>query len=107
MAGYSFGSLVALNVAHPAIDAWVAVAPPLGMSSSDPASATQPDPKLLIVPEHDQFTPPAVVTSRAAGWTNTVIETIASGDHFLTGRTAVVADIAGRFVAELSPSGGG
>jgi alpha/beta superfamily hydrolase len=102
MAGYSFGSLVALNVVHPAIDAWVAVAPPLGMANGDPASAALPDPKLLIVPEHDQFTPPDVVIERAQGWTNTTIETVASGDHFLMGRTAVVAELAGRFLEELS-----
>ena len=53
LAGYSFGALVALDVAHPRLDAWLAVAPPLVMASHAPVAASDARPKVLLVAEHD------------------------------------------------------
>ena len=55
MAGYSFGSVVGLNVSNPFIAAWLAVAPPLPFMTSVPTAANNHRPKFLLVPEHDKF----------------------------------------------------
>lgn len=89
--GYSFGAIVALNVTDPRLSGWVAVAPPLAAS---PSCLAGPDhrPALVLVPEHDQFSPPDVTEPLVAGWTATELRTIPMGDHFLAGRTAWVAE---------------
>jgi len=102
LAGYSFGALVALNVADPRLDAWVAVAPPLAMAPSAPVAALDARPKLLLVPAHDQFSPPPAVHGAAGTWTSTEIETIDMADHFLAGRTGAVAERATAWVGALA-----
>jgi alpha/beta superfamily hydrolase len=83
MAGYSFGALVGLNVTNPWIHGWIAIAPPLLLGASAPIAATNPRPKVLIVPEHDQFCAPEQAKTSAAQWNNTEIRTIAGIDHFM------------------------
>lgn len=102
LAGYSFGSVVALGVTHPRINGWVGVAPPLGMMPGTPAAAHDPRPKLLLSPAHDQFSPPAATAERAEGWLHATVEPVESADHFLNGRTAVVAERALDFVRTLA-----
>ena len=102
LAGYSFGALVALDVAVPRIDGWLAVAPPLGMARSAPVAATDARPKLVLVPAYDQFSSPAAMPTAIAGWPGLTVETIESADHFLAGRTAVVAERAVAFVSALA-----
>ena len=53
-------------------------------------AATDPRPKLLIVPDHDQFRPPAAARDATADWVETSITEVA-GDHFLAGSEAAVA----------------
>ncbi|MEI8286464.1 MAG: alpha/beta fold hydrolase [Actinomycetes bacterium] len=83
MTGYSFGSMVALNVTNPWIAAWIAVAPPLPMMTSTPISAQNSRPKILIAPEHDQFTVPASLREATSNWTNTTVIELSNVDHFI------------------------
>ena len=101
LAGYSFGSMMALAVADPSVSAWLAVAPPIGMIPTPPASARDPRPKHLLVPEHDQYSPPAATSAATTDWTNTTMSTIAMGDHFLAGRLSEVGNQAAAFIAAL------
>ena len=93
LVGWSFGADVSLTVTDERIAAWCPVAPPLRIV--EPAAmtaATDPRPKRLIIPEHDQFNPPDRAAEVTSGWTATDLVTIAGGDHFLVGRTGAVAD---------------
>jgi uncharacterized protein len=92
--GWSFGADVSLSVVDPNVAAWAAVAPPLRVIDLDAmAAAHDPRPKLLIVPEHDQFDPPERVRRLTEGWQATTVEVIKGADHFLVGRTDRVASL--------------
>ena len=100
LAGYSFGAGVALGVEHSAVAAMVAIAPPLGVM---PIARPPAVPTLVLVPAHDQFTPPATASTVAAGWPAATVETMAGADHFLVGHAAAVADRAAEWlVAQAS-----
>ena len=106
LCGWSFGGDTSLSVVDERLSGWVAIAPPLRILPLDElsaASGADPRPKLLIVPEHDQFRPPAAATEATSDWTNTRIEPIAGADHFLVGRTEKVANLVTRFAQELQP----
>ncbi|MEY4995800.1 MAG: hypothetical protein RLZ67_525 [Actinomycetota bacterium] len=81
MCGYSFGSVVAMNVTHPYIAGWIAVAPPLPLLTSDPLCSRYSQPKILLAPEHDQFTQPDALIARTSTWTNAAIQVIPQVDH--------------------------
>ena len=85
LAGYSFGAAVALDVAHPRLDGWLAVAPPLAVMPGTRVAATDHRPKHLLVPGHDQFSPPAATAEAVADWRNTQTTVLPSADHFLAG----------------------
>jgi uncharacterized protein len=103
LAGYSFGAAVALSVADPRLTAWYAVAPPLARAErSGLVAASDHRPKLIEAPEHDQFTPPLVMTAAVEGWPATEVETVPSADHFLGGRTRLVGERAVAFVSRLA-----
>jgi len=92
VSGWSFGADVSLAVDDPALDGWFAVAPPLRILPAGLLVASgDPRPKVLAVPEHDQFNPPDRCAEMTSGWVNTRREVVAGGDHFLVGRTQVVA----------------
>lgn len=81
LVGYSFGSAIACNMDDPSIGAWGLVAP---VATALVASNLGQDqrPKLLIVPEDDQFSSPDAVETAIHSWRST--ETvIVPGDHFL------------------------
>jgi alpha/beta superfamily hydrolase len=100
MAGYSFGALVALNVTHPRIASWVAVAAPLSMSASVPTSARHHRPKSLWMCEHDQFTDPDGARNLTAEWINTTVHRIDGVDHFIAvGADWVAASALGQSLA--------
>jgi alpha/beta superfamily hydrolase len=91
LVGWSFGADVSLQVIHPAIAGWVCIAAPLRSVPIDAMSArSDPRPKHLLVPEHDQFAPPEVVEEAVAEWANTTIQPIPGADHFLNGRLGAV-----------------
>jgi alpha/beta superfamily hydrolase len=101
MAGYSFGSLVALNVIDPRLSGWIAVAPPIGRSTTVPAAAGDHRAKLLIGGAHDQFTTVQQWTDATITWRSTTLEVVPSADHFLSGHVRSVAQCAVEFVNDL------
>lgn len=83
MSGYSFGAAVALNVTHPSILGWIAVAPPLSMMTSAPTASRHHRPKWLWMCEHDQFTDVEQAATVASEWVNTSLHRIDGVDHFI------------------------
>ncbi len=83
MSGYSFGSVVALNVTHPLIAGWIAIAPPLAMLKTTPTAVRYSFPKVLVAPEHDQFTDPNALIAHVADWTNTTVSVLPNVDHMI------------------------
>ena len=81
MTGYSFGSVVGLNVSNPWIAGWIAVAPPAQMMKSVPSAANSPRPKIVITAEHDQFTTPDEMASAVSAWSNCEIISAPGVDH--------------------------
>ncbi len=107
LCGWSFGGDTSLAVADARLDGWVAIAPPLRilpLEELTAAAGSDPRPKLLIVPEHDQFRTPDAAADATAAWTDTRIEAIAGADHFLVGRTEKVAGLVAAFVEQLAPT---
>jgi len=103
LSGWSFGADVSLAVVDEAIAGWFAVAPPLRVLAADAfVAAGDPRPKVLAVPEHDEFNPPDRCTTKVAGWTTTTLEVIAGADHFLVGRTGVLVDALVAFAHDLA-----
>ena len=101
-AGWSFGGDVSLATGHDSLSAWIGIAAPLRIV--DPASmsaAADPRPKLLLVPEHDQFRSPAEASEITEGWANTQLDVISGGDHFLMGHARAVAERIVSFVGDL------
>lgn len=83
MTGYSFGSMVALNVTNPWIAAWIAIAPPLPLMKSPPLAAQKTHPKILLAPQHDQFTAPDALREYTSTWMNTTVVELPQVDHFI------------------------
>jgi alpha/beta superfamily hydrolase len=83
MSGYSFGSVVGLNVSNPWIAGWIAIAPPVSFMASTPGAASSPRPKILVAPEHDQFTSPEAMRAAVATWKNTEVVDAPGVDHFI------------------------
>jgi alpha/beta superfamily hydrolase len=93
LCGWSFGADVSFAVADAAHRGWVAVAPPLRVvPPSEMAAPGDARPKLLLVPEHDQFRPPDAAREVVASWTATSVEVLAGADHFVWGHAAEVAE---------------
>lgn len=103
LCGWSFGGDVSLTVLDESIAGWFLIAPTLRIFDAGAyVASTDPRPKLLAVPEHDDFRPPDSAREFTAGWTNTSIEVVAGADHFLVGRTAKAAELLVGFVDQLS-----
>ncbi len=90
--GYSFGAAIALRVTHERVMGWLLVAPYLPGGGT--AAALDARPKRLLVPDRDQWSPPARVQPLVEQWANATMTTVAGADHFLVGRTAPVVDAA-------------
>ncbi len=101
LVGYSFGAAIALRVTAPRVTAWALVAPYL--SGDTGAAAGDLRPKLLLVPERDQWSPPARVQALAEGWPSTTIRTLPGADHFLVGQTGLVVDATLAWLAKHTP----
>ncbi|HWW53961.1 MAG TPA: hypothetical protein VNY84_09335 [Acidimicrobiales bacterium] len=88
LAGWSFGADVSLTVADARLAGWFCAAPPLRfVEPATMAAAHDRRPKLLAIPERDQFRRPDAAREIVAGWTNCRIEVVAGADHFFVGRT--------------------
>ena len=81
MTGYSFGGVVALNVSHPLIAGWIAIAPPAQMMTHSPLAAQKNGSKIVLAPEHDQFTTPAHMKEVTSTWKNTHVVELPNVDH--------------------------
>ena len=92
IAGYSFGAAVGLDVAHPRIDGWLAVAPPLAVMPGARVAASDHRPKHLLIAGHDQFSPPEATTDATRDWRNTTSTVLGTADHFLAGHLGAVND---------------
>jgi alpha/beta superfamily hydrolase len=100
--GWSFGADMSLSVGEPTHAGWVCVAPPLRLVPVDEMAApADPRRKLLLVPEHDQFRPPASASEATSGWTSTTVTTIAGADHFVWGHAGEIAEQVVAFASEL------
>jgi uncharacterized protein len=88
--GYSFGAAVGLDVVHPHVHGWVAIAPPLAMMSGERLAGRDHRPKHLVLAGHDQFGTPESVAGITSDWANTTTELLPSADHFLAGHLAAV-----------------
>lgn len=92
-AGWSFGGDVSLAAGHDALSAWIGIAAPLRIvDAAEMTAPRDPRPKLLLVPEHDQFRSPAEAVEITECWTNTQVDVISGGDHFLMGHARAVAE---------------
>jgi alpha/beta superfamily hydrolase len=97
LGGWSFGADTALAVDDARHAGWFAVAPPL-RHTDQVAAANDPRPKLLAVPQRDQYRSPESARGVVASWTNTRIHVVPGADHFLVGRTDRVVELAVEFV---------
>ncbi len=99
--GWSFGADVSISVTDERIAGWCLIAPPMRiLPPGELRGAHDPRPKLLLVPEHDEFNPPDAAAERSSDWSNTTLEVVRGADHYLAGRTALVAEAVQRFVAD-------
>jgi alpha/beta superfamily hydrolase len=89
LAGYSFGAGIASGIADARVAGWYLLAPPSG-ALQDAVIGLDPRPKAIAVPEHDQFSPPAVIAERVAAWVATTVTVVANADHFLGPVDAIV-----------------
>jgi alpha/beta superfamily hydrolase len=104
--GYSFGADIALTVTHPRVVGWFAVAPPLRVVDPGQMGAgADARPKLLAVPERDQYSSPARAAELTAGWVATSIVPIAGADHFLAGHERAVLQPALGWLPSVLPPG--
>ena len=96
LAGYSFGADVALAIDHLSVAGWWVVAPPLAVHSADEyLAAGDPRPKRVLVPENDEFNPPAKAQPVLAAWVNVEPATLPGATHMLENQgPALVSDLA-------------
>jgi alpha/beta superfamily hydrolase len=90
LAGYSFGAGIAGAIDDERIAGWYLLAP---QSSAlvDTTIGQDARPKALVVPERDQFSPPAVIAECVAEWVATTITVLPDTDHFLGTVDPIVA----------------
>jgi alpha/beta superfamily hydrolase len=103
--GYSFGAGIAVQVTDPRVLGWMLVAPYAGAGPA-PAGGVDQRPKLVLVAEDDQWTPPARAEALVAGWPNTTLRTLPGADHFLHGATGAVVEAALDWLRGLSEDAG-
>jgi alpha/beta superfamily hydrolase len=103
LAGWSFGADTSFAVGDERVAGWCAMAPPLRVvKMEDMVAARDPRPKLLVVPEHDQYRPPDSAREATADWVNTDLEVVAGADHFFVGRVDRVPPLCLDFLRALT-----
>lgn len=97
--GYSFGAMIVLAVDDDDLAAKVLIAPPLSHIDTPnvPTGAT-----LVLTPAHDQFTAPEMARPVVESWPDAEYRTVDSVDHFLTGRSVMVAEQVGEWLSTRS-----
>jgi alpha/beta superfamily hydrolase len=93
LVGWSFGAGISQQVIDERVAGWVLIAPALVMTPPEWRQAsTDPRPKVLLVPEHDQFCPPDCVASETDGWTSVTTTVLSGTDHFLAGQIDTIVN---------------
>jgi uncharacterized protein len=112
--GYSFGSRVALGVDDATICGWICIAPPLAVappSTERDAIARDLRPKVLFVPERDQFSPPPATSAATSKWNSCELVVCDGADHFFNQDRAqidrVVTQVVERVPHLLRPADAG
>lgn len=82
LAGYSFGAGIASTVGDTRLTGWYLLAPPV-MMLSQATIGKDPRPKMIAMPEHDQFSPLPAVKEAVSGWDATTVAVLTGTDHFL------------------------
>jgi uncharacterized protein len=102
LVAYSFGAGIAATVDDGTIAGWYLLAPPLFILKD---AVIQDDirPKAVVIPEHDQFSPPGVVSGELSKWRNTAFSTVPGVDHFL-GPVESIVDGALTWIGGVLPS---
>src|SRR5205823_8989980 len=67
LAGWSFGADTSLAVADDRVAGWFCAAPPL-RRPDDLVAGRDPRPKLLAIPEHDEYMPPGAAAAVTSSW---------------------------------------
>jgi uncharacterized protein len=95
LCGSSFGADTALCVDDERISAWIACAPPLRDERFDQMQSVGHDerPKLLVVPERDQYRDPEGVNFLTGAWKSTDVVVVKGSDHFFVGNLEKVGQI--------------
>jgi alpha/beta superfamily hydrolase len=99
LVGYSFGAGIAVGITDDRVAAWYLLAPP-SASLAEAEIGQDPRPKAVVVPEHDQFSPPRVVEQEVANWVATTVTTAPDADHFL-GAVEPIVDAAVTWIGDV------
>jgi hypothetical protein len=106
LAGWSFGADTSLAVDDERVSGWAAIAPPLrAIKVEDMVAAHDARPKVLIVPQHDQYRQPDSAAEVVADWVNTSIEVVPGADHFFIGRVDRVPPLVLSLLEKLRQAG--
>jgi alpha/beta superfamily hydrolase len=103
LAGYSFGAGIAASIADERIAGWYLLAPPAAMLSAGLIGDDR-RPKVIAVPQFDQFSPPDAIAHAVAGWETTSVTTVPNADHFL-GAVQPIVDEALHWIEGIASSG--
>lgn len=102
VAGASFGGDVGLAVVDDRISGWFGAAPPLRVLPRDELRAAKdPRPKLLAIPQLDDYLKPDAARAATADWVNTTIEEVAGVGHYFVGRLEVLGPMCATFARSL------
>jgi alpha/beta superfamily hydrolase len=95
LCGWSFGGDVSLCVDDARIAAWCPIAAPLAVAPIEDMADVAADArrKVLLVPEHDQYSPPERTRQLTAAWAATDVEVLPMTDHFLGGALGTISDV--------------
>jgi alpha/beta superfamily hydrolase len=104
LSGWSFGGDTSLAVTNEHISLWIPCAPTLRIVPAEElgaAAGSDPRPKHLIVPEHDEFRDPQSAREATVNWRNTTVTDVAGADHFFVGRTNKAAELIDQFIVSF------
>jgi len=74
----------------------------VALMASTPGAASSPRPKVLVAPEHDQFTTPDAMREAVTNWSKTEVVDALTIDHFIaTGSDDICAEALSRILETL------
>jgi uncharacterized protein len=99
VAGYSFGSSVAVRIDDQRVIGWFLLAPQAA-ALAGARIGMDPRKKMIVVPALDQFSPPEAVEASIGDWISTSVSVAPGVDHFL-GDVGSIVDEALEWVDHL------